>query len=192
MITPLEYVRRLGVGVLAGAIAGLLAGGVGGRLFMSLLANLNPEAAGVQSDDDFTIGQVTLQGTLNLFTVGTIIGAVGGLVWLGIRGLRFGPRWWRVVSMPIGVGIVAGSQMVHAEGVDFNLLEPAWLAVVLTLSVPTAAAFIVSALGDRWIGSETTVWQHLPAAIPWVVRAGFVALVLVALNHLVGQVRLIV
>ena len=35
---PLELGRRLGLGTLAGAIAGLLAGGVGGRLVMMILA----------------------------------------------------------------------------------------------------------------------------------------------------------
>ena len=73
-----ELGRRVALGVLAGAIAGLLAGGIGGRVYMSALAALNPEIAGVQSDDGFTIGQVTLSGTANLLFVATVIGAVGG------------------------------------------------------------------------------------------------------------------
>lgn len=186
-----ELARRIALGVLAGALAGLLAGGVGGRLFMSLLAALNPEAAGVQSDDDFTIGQVTLQGTLNLLIITTVLGAVGGLVWVTIRGLRFGPRWWRLVSMPLGVGAVAGALLVHSDGVDFTLLEPTVLAVALTLAVPLLAATLVSAIGDRWIGSDQTVWQLLPSAVPWAARAGFAALVLFASNSLVSDLRVL-
>lgn len=188
---PVEFFRRLGLSVLAGAIAGFLAGGVGGRLFMSLLAALNPEAAGVQSDDDFTMGQVTLQGTLNLLAVCTGLGVIGGILWFVIRGLRFGPRWWRLASMPIGVGIVAGAQMVHSDGVDFTLLGPPVLAIGLTVAAPTGAALIVSALGDRWIGSEATVWQRLPAVFPWVARALFVALIVFAASDLVSDARLI-
>lgn len=191
MTFPGEFFRRLGLSVLAGAIAGLLAGGVGGRLFMSLLASLNPEADGVQSDDHFTMGQVTLAGTLNLFAVCTALGVVGGVMWFAVRGLRFGPRWWRLVSMPIGVGVVAGASLVHSDGVDFTLLEPAALAVALTLAVPTLAAVLVSALGDRWIGSDTTTWQRVPAVVPWVARALFVALILYAANDLVSDARLI-
>ena len=64
-----EVGRRVALGALAGAIAGFLAGGVGGRLFMALLAHLNPVAAGVESDDGFTMGQVTLSGTVNLVSL---------------------------------------------------------------------------------------------------------------------------
>jgi hypothetical protein len=186
-----ELLRRIAIGVASGAVAGLVAGGIGGRLFMSLLAALNPEAAGIRSDDDFIIGQVTLQGTVNLLVLTTVLGAVGGLVWVAIRGLRFGPRWWRLVSMPLGVGAVAGSSLVHSEGVDFTVLEPTVLAVALTLAVPVLAATLVSAVGDRWIGSEQTVWQLLPAAVPWAARAGFAALALVAANSLLADLRVI-
>lgn len=86
-----ELGRRLCVGVLAGAIAGLLAGGIGGRMFMAALAAVNPEAAGVQSDDGFTIGQVTLSGTVNLLFIATVIGAAGGVVWVAVRGLGSAP-----------------------------------------------------------------------------------------------------
>jgi len=41
----------------AGALAGVLIGGVGGRLAMMLLARLNPQALGVKSDDGFIIGR---------------------------------------------------------------------------------------------------------------------------------------
>ena len=45
--------RRLSAITLAGALLGLLVGGVGGRLAMMLLARLNPDATGVTSDDGF-------------------------------------------------------------------------------------------------------------------------------------------
>jgi hypothetical protein len=186
-----ELGRRAGLGVAAGALAGVVVGGVGGRLFMSLLAALNPQAAGVTSDDGFTMGQVTLSGTVNLLVVTTVLGAVGGLVWVAVRGLRFGPGWWRRVSMPLGVGLVAGASMVHSEGVDFTLLEPAVLAVMLTLAVPVLAAVVVTELGDRWIGTGPTVWQRMPALVPWAARIGLVVLALVALRDLVVDLRLL-
>lgn len=51
--------RRLAAITVAGAVLGVLVGGVGGRLAMVLLAALNPRATGVTSDDGFTIGQFT-------------------------------------------------------------------------------------------------------------------------------------
>lgn len=179
-----EWARRLGVAALAGGVAGLVAGGIGGRLFMLALARLNhPRATGVLSDDGFIIGQFTLAGTLNLLMVATVLGAIGGLVWLTIRGLRFGPLWWRRVSLPLGATLVIGSMMVHSDGVDFTLLDPPLVAVALTLSIPLLATILVTWLGDRWIGSDQTLWQQLPAAVTWTARA---ALTLVAAWALVS------
>lgn len=191
MTGAVEGLRRVALGSLAGAVAGLVAGGIGGRLFMSALAAMNPRAAGVESDDGFTMGEVTLSGTLNLFVVGTVLGAVGGLVWVAVRGLRFGPPWWRAVSMPTGVGIVVGSQMVHADGVDFTLLEPALVAVAFCIAVGVLASVICTSLGDRWIGSDRTTWQALPAAVAWVARGGLTVLIGAAAVSLVADLRLI-
>lgn len=186
-----ELARRVGVSVVADAIAGFLAGGVGGRLFMGYLAYLNPAAAGVESDDGFTVGQVTLAGTLNLFLVGTLLGAFAGLVWVAVRGLRFGPRWWRAVSMPLAAAFVIGDALVHTDGVDFRLLEPPLVAVGLTLAVPVLATVIITALGDRWIASDRTVWQLLPSPITWAVRAGITVVVSLAAAGLLGDLRVI-
>jgi hypothetical protein len=186
-----ELGRRVCLGVLAGAIAGLVACGIGGRLFMSALAALNPDVAGIKSDDGFTIGQVTLSGTANLLFVTTVIGAVGGLVWVAVRGLRFGPAWWRAVSMPLAATLVIGDQVVHADGVDFTLLEPAALAVGFTLAAPALATVIATVLGDRWIGSGDTVWQALPSAVAWTARAVITAGVALATAGLVADLRVI-
>lgn len=186
-----ELGRRVGLGLLAGAVSGFVIGGVGGRLFMLLLARLNPEATGVVSDDGFVMGQFTLSGTLNLLLAGTLLGAVGGVIWVGVRGLRFGPSWWRHVSMPLGATIVIGSMLVHSDGVDFTLLDPPLLAVALTLSVPLLATVLMTALGDRWIGDSRTVWDRLPAAVPWVARGALTILVGITAIQLMAAVRYI-
>ena len=179
------WARRLGVAALAGGIAGLVAGGIGGRLFMLVLARLNPRATGVLSDDGFIMGRFTAAGTLNLLLAGTIFGVIGGLVWVAIRGLRFGPVWWRRVSMPLGATLVIGSMMVHSDGVDFVLLDPPLVAVALTLSIPLLATILVTWLGDRWIGSDQTFWQRMPTTVAWIARAALTLLAAVALVNLV-------
>ena len=186
-----ELGRRVCLGVLAGAVAGLVAGGIGGRLFMSALAALNPDMAGVESDDGFTMGQVTLSGTVNLLLVCTMLGAFAGLVWVAVRGLRFGPAWWRAVSMPLAAALVIGDQLIRTDGIDFQLLEPAVVAVGLTLAVPALATVIVTALGDRWIGGGVTVWQALPPAFAWTARAAITTGVALATAGLVADLRLI-
>ncbi len=68
--------RRLAAVSWAGALLGLLVGGVGSRLGMMLLARLNPQATGVTSDDGFTMGQLSPQ-SVNLLVVTTLIGVFG-------------------------------------------------------------------------------------------------------------------
>jgi hypothetical protein len=182
----LSVLRRLALGVAAGAVTGLVVGGVWGRIFMFILASLNPEDHGVKTDDGFAMGQFTVGGTLNLFAATTIIGAIGGLVFLALRGLRIGPAWFRVASLALGAVLVLGAMMLHSDGIDFNRLQPVWLAVVLTLSVPLLYAVGVSWLGDRWLGNGPTFWQRVPTPVPWIARAGLAALAVVAAVTLAG------
>ncbi len=183
-----QVLRRLGIGVLAGAISGFVVGGIGGRLFMFVLAELNPEDSGVRTDDDVPIGQFTLDGTLNLLVITTVIGVIGGLVFLALRGLRFGPPWFRVLSMPIGATLVVGSMLVHSDGVDFTLLQPVELGVAMTLAVPFLYTLLVAALADRWLGDAPSVWSRMPMAVPWVARAALTALAVVAFAGLMSTI----
>jgi hypothetical protein len=183
-----QVLRRLGTGVLAGAISGFVVGGIGGRLLMFVLAELNPEDSGVRTDDDVPIGQFTLDGTLNLLVITTVIGVIGGLVFLALRGLRFGPPWFRVLSMPIGATLVVGSMLVHSDGVDFTLLQPVELGVAMTLAVPFLYTLLVAALADRWLGDAPSVWSRMPMAVPWVARAALTALAVVAFAGLMSTI----
>jgi hypothetical protein len=173
-------VRRLTLATTAGALVGLVAVGVWGRGFMAILAGLNAEDRGTHTDDGFPMGHFTLSGSVNLAIVGVIFGAIGGLLFLAVRGLRFGPRWFRTLSIPLGVTLVIGSMLVHSDGVDFRLLEPLGLAVGLTLSMPLVYAVGIVWLGDRWLGDGPTVWQRLPKAAAILARLTLSGIALVA------------
>ena len=169
----IHALRRLAVATIAGAVVGFLAGGVGGRLAMSLLANLNAEHAGTVSDDGFTMGQVTLGGTLNLLLVGTVLGMLGGGIYLAVRNLRIGPSWFRSASLAIGATIVVGAGLVHSDGVDFTLLEPTWAAIGLTLAIPLVYALALPPLADRWLHPDSALMTTRNRAVfvplvPWV------------------------
>jgi hypothetical protein len=176
--------RRLAVASLAGAIVGFLVGGVGGRLAMSLLAGLNAEDAGTVSDDGFTMGQVTLGGTLNLLLVGTVLGILGGGIYLSVRDLRVGPTWFRSASVAVGVTVVIGAFLVHSDGVDFTLLGPTYAAIGLILAIPLVYALALPPLTDKWLSSESRLMKTtnrlvLVPLVPWVFPLTPVAVVLV-------------
>jgi hypothetical protein len=145
-----DAARRLGAVTAAGALLGLLVGGVGGRLAMLLIARLNPRATGLESDDGFTIGQLT-SDTFNLLAVGTVIGALGGGIYFLLRGVMIGPRWFQVLSISVGPAVVVGSALVHTDGVDFTLLSPALLSIALFVAIPGVYAALLTVLAERWL-----------------------------------------
>lgn len=145
-----QDLRKVAAAATAGLIAGLLVNGVGSRLAMMLLARLNPQVTGRLSDDGFRMGQFTLSDTFGLVIFGTALGVLGGLIFLALRGLRFGPSWFRTASMTIGPAVVVGAMLVHTDGIDFHVLQPTWLAIALFVALPGVYALIVSWLTDRW------------------------------------------
>jgi hypothetical protein len=157
-----------------------LAVGAWARAWMFLLAELNPDQHGVDTDDGFPMGEFTPSGTVNLLAAATFFGVLGGLLFLAVRGLRFGPTWFRAISIVIGPSVVVGSQLVHTDGVDFTVLEPLWLAVVLTLSMPVLFSVGIVWLGDRWLGDGPTFWQRLPAPAGHAARGALAILTVAA------------
>ncbi len=134
-----------------GLIAGLLTGGIGSRLAMLVLRITSPDAVvGVQSDDDFRIGQVTLSGTYNLLVVGVAFGILGAALYRLLAPWLIGPTWFRSLTTALGCGAVVGSMLVHTDGIDFRLLEPTWLAIALFVAIPAAFGAVVGPL-TTWV-----------------------------------------
>lgn len=150
--TSLEVVvRALAAATVAGAVLGLLVGGVGGRLAMALLARLNPEDAGRVTDDGFAVGQLTLSGTLNLLGASVQAGLTGALLYLALRRLAVGPPGVRVACLTLGGTVVVGAFLVHPGGRDFRILEPDWLPVLLFLAIPAVFVPLLAVLVERWL-----------------------------------------
>ena len=149
--------RTLGVITAVGVVCGWLVVGVLSRLMMLLLAVLNPVATGVTSDDGFVMGQFTVSGSLNLLVVGTGFGVLGAGLYAALRGLAIGRRWFRLLSLSVGAGVVVGSQIVHSDGVDFRLLNPLWLAVGIFVLLPAVYVALLSAVSERLLSRARPV-----------------------------------
>lgn len=170
VVTMERAARQLAAAATAGAAVGFVVGGWGSRLAMMALARLNPQATGRLSDDGFVMGRFDLGATLGLVVIGTLIGILGGVIYLAIRGLRFGPGWFRWASVTIGPAVVVGTLLVHTDGVDFRILEPAWLAIALFVTIPALFAAVVAPLVDRWAEDGSwfltgSRWRLLPLAL---------------------------
>lgn len=163
--------RRLAAVTWAGGLLGLLVGGIGGRLAMMLLARLNPEVAGVTSDDGFTMGQLSLQ-SLDLLAITTLIGVFGGGIYFVLRGLMVGPRWFQILSVSLGPAVVVGSLLVHVDGVDFTL-HPVWLAIAMFVAIPWVYAALLTVTAERFLAPEgtfmtTSTWLAVAPLLLWV------------------------
>jgi hypothetical protein len=163
-------VRRLSAVTAAGGLLGLLVGGVGGRLAMMLLAQLNPEVTGRESDDGFTMGQFT-GATFNLLIIATLLGVVGGGFYFVLRGLLVGPRWFQILSISVGPAVVVGSQIVTTDGIDFTL-DPALLAVAMFVLIPGLYAALLTVLAERWLAADgpfvrAPLWLAIVPLLLW-------------------------
>ncbi len=166
---------RLRALVLAGVTLGVLVGGVGGRLAMLALRLTSPDSVrGVESDDGFEIGTFTLGGSYNLLVLGAAFGVLGAALARMVEPWLIGPRWFRSLTCALGAGAVIGSMLVHADGVDFTLLKPAWFAVALFVAVPALFGALVGptlALAER-----PDAWWNQGRRRRWIVPGVAVAL----------------
>ncbi|EGD44397.1 PE-PGRS family protein [Nocardioidaceae bacterium Broad-1] len=180
--------------LLAGGILGALIGGVGGRVVMYLLIRLSPAADGVTSDDGFEMGRFTLSGSLNLVGVGMALGLVGAVLYLLVRWLLFGPWWFRVLSVTLASGVGVGNIIVHTDGVDFSLLQPALVSVLAFVAVPAAYGAALTVVAERRI---LAAWPVPPptgavgSATLWVLRAVALAVGVLSLVDLVGKTAVV-
>lgn len=155
---------------LVGMACGALVVGVLGRLAMMLLAGLNPEAAGLRSDDGFRIGQFTLSGSLQLAFAGVQAGIAGAFAYVAVRGLMVGPSWFRLLSVSLGPAVVIGALIVHTDGVDFTALDPPWLAALLFVALPAVFVALLHLLSERLLVPGWTPPKPLLVLglVPWV------------------------
>jgi hypothetical protein len=125
-------IEKLRVLIVAGIPAGVVLVGLGSRLAMFILRITSPASVrGVQSDDDFTASSPWrhLQPAA-LGANGIINGPMMVSPWL------IGPMWFRRLTTGLAAAAVAGSMLVHADGIDFTLLKPKWLAISLFVVLP--------------------------------------------------------
>ncbi len=132
-----RFTEGMRVLIVAGMPAGVILVGVGSRVAMFILRLTSPDyVRGVTSDDGFVIGQVTLAGTYSLLALGAVVGVIGAAAYQMVAPWLIGPTWFRRLTTGLAAAAVGGSMLIHADGVDFTLLQPTWLAIGLFIVLP--------------------------------------------------------
>ena len=162
---PQDVVEFMRVMVVAGIAAGVVLIGVGSRVAMLVLRLTSPDQVhGVISDDGFTIGKVTLAGSYNLLLLGAGFGIIGAGVYRLVAPRLIGPIWFKRFTTGAAAGVVVGSMLVHADGIDFTLLKPTWLAIGLFIALPVLFGTLVGVVVDSvarpgsWTSHGRTRW----------------------------------
>lgn len=124
--------RWIAVRGLAGATAGLLVLGFGGRLVMFASRLLHPDAIGRMTEAGFRIGEFTVSGTIDLVLFGGLLsGLVAGVVWVFVK------EWIPDNSGLVGVGAltIGGFALVEADNPDFVILVDPRIDLALLLGL---------------------------------------------------------
>src|SRR5215204_1382178 len=144
-----RYLWYLVVAMAAGATAGILAAGAGGRLVMRLLAvTAGADAQGQITEAQEIVGRITVDGTLGfvVFT-GLFFGPVSGAAYLLLcRWLPAG----RAGGLAFGalLLVVAGTRLepLRRSNPDFDLVGPGWVSVAAVTLMITFHGMLVAAL----------------------------------------------
>jgi hypothetical protein len=161
-----------------GAAAGLVWGGIGGRIAMRVVfLTSNEHVSGVTSDDGFEIGRFS-GATMFLLIVTAIFGGMAGFGVGIIRMVTSGPTWAVAIGTSLATASFVGASIVHPDGVDFRLLDPLWLTVGLFVLIPGLWGATVVVATERLLRSlDTTalpqrVHRRYWSATGWILLVG--------------------
>jgi hypothetical protein len=166
-----EVLRDIARGGIAGVAAGIVIGGLGGRLVMRITAILHPEAVGALTENGNRIGDITLGGTLGLVLFGLITCAIAGAVWVIVSPWvpgRAGVRALLTAGMAIAIG---SPTLIIGRNPDFVILDHDPVVVALLVALVGAIGLSIALL-DSWLD------RRLPHTVKGQKRgAGFYAIV---------------
>jgi hypothetical protein len=168
-VAPAEVARRylwfVAVTTTAGAGAGMLMAGPGGRLAMRLLAaTAGDSAQGRLTEAEETVGRISVGGSVGLvlFTA-LFFGLASGLLYMLIR------RWLppgRLGGLLYGAVLVvlfsSAIDPLRKANPDFDIVGPGWLSVATFIALGLGQGMLVAAVAGRFSRSLPMVRAEAP------------------------------
>lgn len=148
-----RYLWYLTLAVVSGVGAGILVAGAGGRLAMRLLAATAGDAAqGRETEAQEIVGRISVGGTIGFVVFAALFfGFATGAIYLLIR------RWLpggRLGGLTFGalLLVLAGTRIepLRPGNLDFDIVGPGWVAVVVFGSLVVLHGMLVAALAGRY------------------------------------------
>lgn len=177
-----EVAWRFVVGAGAGAIVGVVLGGIGGRLAMLVLRlGSSNTLHGLATDDGFLVGRISTE-TFFLLIVAGGLGAASGVAYVAVRGAL--PSRGRPLQLGVVVALVTGADIVDPRSFDFSALDPKAFAIAAFTVLPGLAAFTIVMAIERLLAIEP--WSSRPLAIVLSLAALVLNVVLVVVVAVAG------
>jgi hypothetical protein len=159
-----EVLRDIARGGYAGAIAGLVIGGLGGRVVMRIAAAINPDATGMRTDNGELIGAITVNGTLALLVFGGLLnGLLAAVLWAIASPWIAWSGWRRLAAGAICALAFGAPLLLLTTTPDFVTLDQDALIVTLLLIVVAALGATLAAI-DRWLDGHMPLPGRMRAA----------------------------
>lgn len=151
--SALDAMRTLSAVTGAALVAGFLVPGLGGRLFMRVLAATSgSDAQGKLTEAEEVVGDITFDGSLGfVIFVGLIIPFAAALGYLALR--HYLPGQAAAAGTGFGVILLAvfgTGDPLSPDNVDFAILSPLWLAVAGIVGLGLLYGVTFSALAARF------------------------------------------
>lgn len=119
--------RLVGIGTLSGLIAGIIMGGIGGRVVMRIIAVAGGSAiAGQITENGNIVGEVTAGGTLEVLVFGGVLfGVLGGILYVAIGRWLPGSTRWKGLAFGTVLLLTFGSILIQGDAKsDFSRFVP--------------------------------------------------------------------
>jgi len=190
--SALDALRTLAAVLGAGAVAGFLVAGLGGRLFMRLMAATSGNGAqGKLTEAEEVVGQITYDGTVGfVIFIGIFFPAFAALAYIALR--HFLPNPAALGGAIFGVillGTLGVGDPMSSDNVDFEILEPLALAVAGVTFLALLFGVTFAALATRFdaavkplTAGPGQIWKHLPLILIVVPPIAVIAVVYVLLR----------
>jgi len=140
--------RHVGLATLAGLIAGVVVGGLLGRVVMRVSGFMGgPGMVGVRTSNGNRVGDITLEGTIGLILfAGVATGVLGGILYAGSEPWLRRSRPWSGLVFGIGLFAAVGFTTVDPSNVDFARFGSAPVNVAMF-----AALFVLFGIAIAWL-----------------------------------------
>jgi hypothetical protein len=161
MAAWIAIARHLGTASLSGVIAGVVVGGLLGRVVMRVSGfTAGPALVGVHTAGGNRVGDITIGGTLALVVfVGLSAGLIGGITYAVVEPWLRRARPWHGVAYGVALLLAFGFTVLDPSNFDFTrfgvrLLNVAMFAVLFVI-FGVATAWLFDALCALRIGTGT-------------------------------------